>query len=519
MSEPFGIPDVLAVARRRWLIGLAPLAVGAPLAALVALGLPPVYESTGRILVEAQQIPEDLVRSTVTSGPAERIRLIEQRLTTRAHLLDVARRFEVFADQPDLSPTAIVDAMRGAVAIRSVALATQGRGQVSASAIEISFRADNPVLAARVANDFVTRILSRNVEDRSERASDTLAFFSAEAERLGAALAAAEAAVTRFKTSNQDALPDGQEFRRAELSRAQERIFEREARIVALEEQLRLGSGSTPGAPASAAQGELNRLNQLLARQQSVYAESHPVLRQTRAQIAALTATIGAEESAEADEPGADAASPRSGAERQIAQLRSQNAEDLDRIEALRRAIERTPEVEVALATLERDADSLRRQYDQTVLKQAEAALGERLEVNRQAERFELIERPEPAAQPVSPNRPVIIAGGVFGAAALGAGLVLLIELLNRRIYSPRDLERATGLTAMTVVGVVRTAAERRWRLWTRRVAAVAILAAVPVGVFYFDRNVAPVSAIAADFAAGAGLDVWMATLRSRFAD
>ena len=55
----------------------------------VAFGLPPVYRSTGTILIEQQEIPVELVRSTVTSYADERIQVIGQRVMTSANLLGI----------------------------------------------------------------------------------------------------------------------------------------------------------------------------------------------------------------------------------------------------------------------------------------------------------------------------------------------------------------------------------------------------------------------------------------------
>ena len=53
-----------AVKRRLWLLVLSVIVI-TPAGLMVAIGLPSVYSSTAKILVEAQQIPDSLVQSTV----------------------------------------------------------------------------------------------------------------------------------------------------------------------------------------------------------------------------------------------------------------------------------------------------------------------------------------------------------------------------------------------------------------------------------------------------------------------
>ena len=45
------------------------------IASVVAVSLPPIYRSEAKILVESQQIPTDLVRSTVTGLAASHFQL------------------------------------------------------------------------------------------------------------------------------------------------------------------------------------------------------------------------------------------------------------------------------------------------------------------------------------------------------------------------------------------------------------------------------------------------------------
>ena len=96
-------------------------AIGLALAAI----LPPVYRSTATLLVEMPQIPDDLAQSTVPVSPIEQIQIIEQRLTTRATLLDLASRFGVHADHADMSTDDIVEDMRARVSFDHPAAAAQ----------------------------------------------------------------------------------------------------------------------------------------------------------------------------------------------------------------------------------------------------------------------------------------------------------------------------------------------------------------------------------------------------------
>ena len=72
----FTLMDYLSVLKRRWLLMLAVFMLIVLAAMAVAISMSPVYQSTGTILVESQQIPDDVVKATVTSYADERIEFV-----------------------------------------------------------------------------------------------------------------------------------------------------------------------------------------------------------------------------------------------------------------------------------------------------------------------------------------------------------------------------------------------------------------------------------------------------------
>ncbi|WP_213773873.1 sugar transporter [Bradyrhizobium sp. dw_78] len=174
-------------------------------AGLAAAALwPASYESTGKILVESQQIPTELVRPTVTSAATERIQVIEQRTMTRENLLAIIDKFQLFPERRNfMSATQQVDLMRKDTRIEPVALpltfAQTRRDDNPTVAFTVSFEASDPEVAAKVANELVTRILNEDLRDRTSRASDTTKFLAREVQRLQADNAAIDAKIAQVK--------------------------------------------------------------------------------------------------------------------------------------------------------------------------------------------------------------------------------------------------------------------------------------------------------------------------------
>src|SRR5207247_4518350 len=88
--------EYLAVLRRRKFEIVAVAMVVAAIASVVAIALPPVYRSTATIRVQEQEVPPDLVRSTITSFADERIQVISQQVMTRAMLLQLVDKYGLY---------------------------------------------------------------------------------------------------------------------------------------------------------------------------------------------------------------------------------------------------------------------------------------------------------------------------------------------------------------------------------------------------------------------------------------
>ncbi|MEL7470454.1 MAG: Wzz/FepE/Etk N-terminal domain-containing protein [Pseudomonadota bacterium] len=426
---------VSGVRRRLWLVaGVTVTGAGVSLA--IASTLPPVFESSAKVLVESQQIPNELARSTVTASAAERLTIIEQRLMTRENLLDIARRVDLFDEDSELSPTDRVEHLREKTQIESISFNANPRyrGPSLVSAFTISYRASDPQTAARVANEFVTMVIAQNITARSERASETHAFFRSEVERLAADLRVAEAEIAAFKSSNRNLLPGTQKLRLAELARLRHRM-ERRERLIA-----RLESGT---ADDLAGTGDV---------------EVQP------AALVPLDASDGTS---------------------QLALLRSQQEVLKQKIVSLRAATDQATVVEMDLGALQRRLDYLQDEYRGAVRKQAEAATGEKLEFSRRAERFEVIEQAAVPESTIEPRRMAISMAGVAGSLGLALVWAFILELKSRAVRTARDMERLLAARPIAVIPYIPARADRVNRL-SRRISGLIVIAVVAVSVAVF---------------------------------
>jgi len=76
--------ELLAAARHRRGKLIAVFAGAMLITVLLAVLLPPRYRSAGTILIEQQEMPPEMVRSTVTSYADARVQVITKRVMTSA---------------------------------------------------------------------------------------------------------------------------------------------------------------------------------------------------------------------------------------------------------------------------------------------------------------------------------------------------------------------------------------------------------------------------------------------------
>lgn len=494
----------LSIFLRRLPWFLLMLSIGSAIGLTLARMLPTVYVAEARLVVESEQIPDTMAASTVQTQATEQLQIIQQRITAREPLIDMANRLRIYEGEGRPLPAdEIVADLRARIEIRTTGGPTT-RGPAQATLVTVRFEAPTPQLAATVTNDLVTRILAQDVGMRTSVARQTLDFFEQEVARLDQELARLGDEILQFKQRNAAALPDSLEFRRSQQAAAQERLqnldrqeaelTDRRALIVQLRDAA-AASGNVPvGARATPEEQALRALQDQLTGLRAVLAPANPRIRMLEAQVAAQEEIVNSQRAAAAGVAGTNpdgtpiALTPFdlqiADLDSQLSFIATQRTQIAAQLEALEATIAATPQNAIALGTLERDYANTRAQYDNAVAKKAQAETGEVIEALAKGQRITVIEQAVAPTAPDRPNRMFIAAGGIGGGFALGLGLVLLLELLNKGIRRPVELTTGLGITAFATLPYMRTRRDiLRRRLVVGGTLALA-LAGVPVALW-----------------------------------
>jgi uncharacterized protein involved in exopolysaccharide biosynthesis len=194
--------------KRRWPYFVIPFVTISTAGVAAALLWPPTYLSEGKILVQSQQIPSELVRPTVTNAAQERIQVIQQRTMTRDNLIAIADKFQLFPEKRTLmSVTELVELIKTQTKIAPVELQLDFKQRTRAAlenptiVFSVGFEYQDAAIATRVANELMTRILNEDLRDRTSRATDTTKFLSREVQKLQADNAALDARIAQLRLS------------------------------------------------------------------------------------------------------------------------------------------------------------------------------------------------------------------------------------------------------------------------------------------------------------------------------
>ena len=289
--------SIIAIASVIFVIGL-----------IAALAWPPTYRSSATILIEEQEIPSELVRSTVTSFAHQRIQEIKQRVMTRSKLMEIIEKYNLYeSDRKRKTTEEVINDMRDAIAVNPITanvMDRSGRAAVATIAFTLSFEGEDPAKVQKVTNELTTVYLAENLKTRVSAAHETFRFLAAEANRHADDINALEQRLSEFKIKHVEHL-SGMEHARYRMERTQRELDNARNNLRSLqdqkkhlEEQLSLTNPYLDGdqlSPEQRLRAPRTQYVSLLAS----YSENHPDVVRMQREIKGLERTTGLVDSGE----------------------------------------------------------------------------------------------------------------------------------------------------------------------------------------------------------------------------
>lgn len=508
--------DYIGILWRQKIWILIPTIGGILVSIVLILYLPKVYRSTTLILVEAQKVPEEYVKSAVTGSVEGRLSTIKQQILSRTLLTKIIDRYGLYKEGAQKMATEeVIEMMR-----RKIEVKTVGRGNIDA--FSLSFEGTSPVTVMEVTNQLASLFIEENLKIREQLVEGTSEFLDNELNSIKQTLEHQESQIGEFKRIHMGELP-GQldanlrsldrfqsdlasiqlakkaiQDRRMALENSVEAARRRMDEVVRLNEEMDLIAGESnipsagPKPPVtSPLMHKLIQKKKELASLSVEYKESYPDIIALKREIRQLE-----DEVAETELSGKMVQSPpeavedrvegartrRSGANEKGGpgkpsptaewdtgfmadlqkQIRSVN-QDMEalkerelnlrkQIQIFEKRVEDTPAREQEFATLLRDYESTRKNYGALLDKKLGAKISENLEKKQKGEQFRILDPANLPEKPFKPDQLKIGLAGLVLGLGGGLGLAFIREQLDSSIRKPEEVERIISVPVLVSI-------------------------------------------------------------------
>jgi len=304
LEQTLDLGDYLAAFKRRR--GMIMLITGSVflLGLITAFAWPSTYQSSATILIEEQEIPTELIQSTVTSYAAQRIQVISQRVMSRTNLQEIIEKYNLYESQRKRNTIEeVLLEMREDIGVDMITADVldprTGRPASATIAFTLGFKSDSPTKAQKVASELTTLYLNENLKSRTEKAAETYDFLTAESSRLKEEISRLEGLLAEFKERNINTLPELRDLNTRVLERTEREISDvdtqvrnLEERKIYLEAQLGMLDPYSSGDVLSPA-ARLDALRTEYIRLASRYSPDHPDVTNIKREIKALELETG----------------------------------------------------------------------------------------------------------------------------------------------------------------------------------------------------------------------------------
>lgn len=305
-SEEMELGYLIDVIRRRFWQMALPAAALFTVIAIVVMLLPAKYESSATILIEGQEVPQEMVRSTVSGYVEERLQSIMQVVLNRVNLMSIIDRVGLYQEEREkMTAEALVDMMRKNITmtpIKADVAGGSGRTSTVVVAFSLAFEGKNPSQVLQTTNTLVSLFLEENLKNREEKASTTYTFLEKQLSALRDEITHSEELIARFKEEHMRSLPELTALNLQTLERIDREVQALEENIrglmdrrVYLEGQL-ASVAASPQRTLIAADGtrvlspaeELRILEARYVSLRATHSDKHPDVIKLREQIASM---------------------------------------------------------------------------------------------------------------------------------------------------------------------------------------------------------------------------------------
>lgn len=428
--------------------------------------MPESYVSKATLYVDTNTVLRPLLRGlAITPDINQRVRMMSTSLFSRPNMEKLARMTDLdLRVSGEAEEEALISSLRDTIQLTG--------SRSNDSIYNVTVKHAERDTARRITQSLITVFIESSLNQKRDDSSGAQDFLDEQIADYERRLIEAEGRLARFKQQNVDVLPSlrgGDYYSRLEqgreyLRQAELDLSEAKERREALQSQI-TGNGDAQGlaragivTPTDTRIQQMQlRLDDLLAR----YTEKHPEVRQIRGLMVELEKqranefadmTQGGVAPAGTTQAYNDVQTLFTTAEADIAELGVRVAEYQNRVTELGAKVTQIPEVEAQLKQLDRDYSVIQEQHTELLERRESARLSQGVEDNASDVTFRVVDPPFVPLKPSEPNKFLLNILVLVAALGSGAGVSLLVSMLNPIVVDARMLSDTTGLPLLGVV-------------------------------------------------------------------
>lgn len=398
---------------------------------LVSFLLPRKYQAVSTVFIEKNVISELVKGITATPSMEDTIKVLTYAITSRTLLTKVVDSLEAVPAGIRKSGTEeLVKDLQKRIDVKVK----------DKNLFIISFTDQNPKVATDVVNTLVRLYIEENLSSKRGESYEATSFLSEQITTFKEKLDKAEEAVNQYKSDKGGVIAIDEAKLFEGISQAQQKLHELEIQRRQLEASRQdLSKGSAP------LRVTLNNLQKQLEELQSKYTDNYPEIIRLKAEIESTKAQISSGRAQTVVTP------ELSKVEAQISALRA-SEESLRRYIGTNQALLRNiPSAKAGLEQLQIEKENQKNLYNQLVARHGQSEVGKQMEVQDKSMTFRVVDPAILPTKPVSPNRLMIMLGGIVGGLVGAFGILYLLDSMSSTLKSS-DAVRQFGLPVLAVI-------------------------------------------------------------------
>ncbi|MDQ1611688.1 MAG: protein tyrosine kinase modulator [Pyrinomonadaceae bacterium] len=500
--------------KRKWLIILPAIVVSAAVA-IVVWRLPNVYQSSTLLTVRPSNIMQGIVPQMSDDDLTIRINAIGQEVFSRSSLEPLIRTYNLYAAERARNEP--MEALVERMAKKDTQIEVNKTRNDITNGFILTYKGPDPYITQKVTGDLASKYVNAQIKQQAQGADETAKFLQQQLDQAQAELKIVDDRRLQTLQGNINNLPtqatslvtrlgglyEQQKAYISDIGRLRDQKTMLSTQLGDIEKQFQVDKEdvvetltdpkTTPAwAELSKRESQLdselqNMLTVLKPKNPDVVAKNQELAAVQRSKkelmddwknrIAEKTKRV----ERRVDPRASTIKANMQGLEGEITRQEKLLAQTTAQINEVQAQLNRVPQAEVALSSLDRDYQTKKAAYDELLLKKQKSDLNVAATNSAQGETIQVIDPASLPVRPVAPKRPLLIALGLALGLAVGLAFAAAFEVPRLlTIQTVEDARHYTGLPVLISVPELLTAKEQR-RARVRRLATAFVGIALTV--------------------------------------